>query len=192
MYFITVILKTDFNYGSFWKGQEVQPVRHRWGEKHPGNIQVTKETWAVAVERRTKPFKQPQRSAGVRRELPCWTFMYEQILIIWGSCILSARLLGLAVSQRAAFSVNGASILEEHGVFCRGLKRDRPRWISPRLATWRTGVTRLICTTQPRASKGGPNSICKCGTKTHLDEVKCTVTGTATSPPVPDITGSAV
>lgn len=90
---------------------------------------------------------------------PPWMVIYEWILIIWQSCILSARLWEAAVSQRAAFSASGAFTQEQHGVFCQGLERVGLRWTSPRVARWCTGVTPLICTTQPRACTAGPNSI---------------------------------
>lgn len=121
---------------------------------------------------------------------PTWRVMHEWIFIIWRSCILSARLWEAAVSQTAAFSASGVFTQEQHGTFCRGLERVIPKWMSPGVARWCTGVTWLICTTQPRTCTAGPNSIYK--SKIPLGEVKYMVTGIAMSPPAPDITASAV
>lgn len=76
--------------------------------------------------------------------------MHEWIFIIWRSCILWVRLWEAAVSQRAAFFARGPSTQDQHGVFCRGLERVRPRWTSPKVDRWRPGVTRLTCTTHGR------------------------------------------
>lgn len=64
--------------------------------------------------------------------------MHEWIFIIWRSCILSVRLWEAAVSQRAAFSTRGPFTQEQHGVFCRGLERVRPRWTSPQSGPMRS------------------------------------------------------